>query len=207
MSSDISAPSPQDGAFLAQPPRFWSAAFHLSFLPRVIAFRIAEWRRTRGARRHVHIELPLMIFGCLTLLVLGLPAAVRGSILGWASTLAGAGGFVALFTWSILGERRERQRQGYRYDYAVFMPSVFFCCLLLGLTAGLIAGGVIYSPAMGYLWAVPGLVAGYLAGIYAARWVHALGFMGEWFVYLAMLGLIALPIEDMIVILIYASKG
>lgn len=193
--------------FLTQPPPFWSAAFHVSFLPQVIAFRIAQWRRERGARHHVHIEIPLLIFGCLLLMVLGLPAALHGSLLGWLSAALGAGALIALFAWSILGEYRARRREGYRYGYPVFMPSVFFCCLLLGLTAGLIAGGVIYSPVMGYLWAVPGLVAGYLVGLYAARWVHALGFMGEWCVYLAILGLIFLPLEDAIVILIYASKG
>lgn len=80
--------------------------------------------------------------------------------------------------------------------------------MLLSLSAGLITGGVIYNvSAMGYLWAGPGLVVGYLVGIFAARWVHALGFMGEWFVYLAILGLVFLPFEDLIVILIYASKS
>lgn len=198
----------QDGAFLSQPPRFWSAAFHVAFLPRVIAIRIAQWRRQRGARRHVHIELPLVIFACLLLAVLGLPAAARGSLIGWMSLIAGLGGLLGLMGWSIVSEYRTRRREGYRYGYAVFMPSVFCCCLLLGFTAGLIAGGVIYdSPAMGLLWCGPGLVAGYLAGPFLARWVHALGFMGEWFVFLAILGLIFLPFEDAIVILIYASKG
>ena len=200
--------SAPDGAFLQEPPPLWRPAFHLAFLPRVIAFRIAQWRRERHVRRHVLIEIPLLIFGCLLLAVLGLPAAARGSIGGWLSTLAGLGGLLGLMGWSIVGEYRARRREGYRYDYAVFMPSVFFCCALLGLSAGLIAGGVIYdAPAMGYLWAGPGLVAGYLAGIFAARWVHALGFMAEWFVYLAILGLIFLPFEDLMVIAIFASKG
>jgi len=198
---------PLDGAFLAAPPPLWSPAFHLSFLPRVIALRIAQWRRKQDSRRHVHIELPLVIFGCLILLVLGLPGAVKGSFFGWACALAGAGGLLALMTWSIIGEARARRKEGYRYDYVVFMPSVFFCCLLMGLTAGLIAGGVIYNlAAVGYLWAALGLVLGYLAGIFAARWVHALGFMGEWFVYLAILGMVFLPFEDLIVVLIYAYK-
>ncbi|HEV2332291.1 MAG TPA: hypothetical protein VGV16_03945 [Gammaproteobacteria bacterium] len=198
---------PPDGSFLSTPPPFWSAAFHVSFLPRVIAWRIAQWRRERGARRHVHIEIPLLIFGCLLLVVLGAPAAAHGSIAGWGSAILGAGALVALMGWSMVGEYRTRRREGYRYDYAVFMPSVFFCCLLLGFTAGLIAGGTIYNdPSVGYLWCGPGLVVGYLAGLFAARWVHALGFMAEWFVYLAILGLVFLPIEDLIVILVYANK-
>lgn len=197
-----------EGAFLASPPSFFSPAFHVSFLPRVIALRIAQWRSQRNVRRHVHIELPLLIFGCLILVVLGLPAAIHGSVLGWGSTVLGAGALLALMGWSMVGEYRVRRREGYRYDYAVFMPSVFFCCLLLGFTAGLIAGGTIYNdPGVGYLWCAPGLVLGYIAGIFAARWVHALGFMGEWFVYLAILGLFFLPLEDLIVILIYANKS
>lgn len=196
------------GAFLASPPAFFSLAFHASFLPRVIAFRIQQYRhRDKGARRHVHIEIPLLIFACLILIVLGLPAAAKGSVAGWVSTLIGAGAFLALMLWSIVGEYRARRQEGYRYGYAVFMPSVFCFCLVLGVSAGLIAGGVIYdSPDVGYLWAGPGLVLGYLAGIIVARWVHALGFMAEWFIYLAILGLILLPIEDLMVILIYAGK-
>ena len=209
----MSEPSPStqaapDGAFLKAPPPFWSPAFHLSFLPRVIALRIGEWRRRRNERRHVHIEIPLVIFGCLILAVLGLPAAMKGSILGWAGVTVGAGGLLALMAWSIIGEARVRRKEGYRYDYVVFMPSVFFFLVLLGFSAGLIAGDVIYNdPATGYLWALPGLVLGYLVGLFAARWVHALGFMGEWFVYLAILGLIFLPFEDLMVLFIFASKS
>lgn len=207
MSETAPEPAP-DGAFLKAPPPFFSPAFHLSFLPRVIEFRIGQWRRSRGERRHVHIEIPLLIFGCLILMALGLPGAAKGSIAGWASTLVGGGALLALFGWSIVGEFRARRQEGYRYDYAVFMPSVFFFCVLAGFSAGLIAGGVISDiPSAGYLWAAPGLVVGYLAGLFAARWVHALGFMGEWFVYLAILGLIFLPIEDLLVIFIFASKS
>jgi hypothetical protein len=197
-----------DGAFLEAPPSFWSAAFHFSFLPRVIAFRIVQWRRSRNVRRHVLIEIPLVIFGCLFLMLLSASGAANGSILGWVGLILGAGALFALMSWSIVGEYRLRREEGYRYDYAVFMPSVFFCCVLLGLSTGLIAGGVIYNaPVMGYLWSVPGLVLGYVAGVFAARWVHALGFMADWFVYLAILGLIFLPIEDLIVILVFANKS
>jgi len=209
----MSEPSPSnqavtDASFLKAPPPFWSPAFHVRFLPRVIALRIAQWRRTRNERRHVMIEVPLAIFGCLILVVLGLPAAVKGSVLGWGSTLVGAGALLALMAWSVVGEWRARRQEGYRYDYAVFMPSVFCFCVLLGFSAGLIAGGIVYdSLTVGYLWAGAGLVLGYLAGIFAARWVHALGFMGEWFVYLAILGMVFLPFEDLIVIFIFASKS
>ncbi|HEV2448131.1 MAG TPA: hypothetical protein VGS58_19505 [Candidatus Sulfopaludibacter sp.] len=207
MSETAPEPAP-DGAFLKAPPPFFSLAFHVSFLPRVVAFRFGQWRRERNVRRHVHIEIPLLIFGCLILAALGLPAALKGSIAGWASTLIGAGALVALLVWSIVGEYRARREEGYRYDYAVFMPSVFCFFVLAGFTAGLIAGGLIHdSLAVGMLWAAPGLVIGYLAGLFAARWVHALGFLAEWFVYLAILGLIFLPIEDLMVIFIFAGKG
>lgn len=198
-----------DGAFLASPPSFFSPSFHLSFLPRVIGFRIEQWRRRdRNARRHVLVEIPLLIFGCLILGALGLPAAVKGSILGWACTLIGAGALLGLMTWSIVGEYRVRRQEGYRYDYAVFMPTVFFFCVVLGFSAGLMADGIVHNSSdMSYLWAGAGLVLGYLAGIFAARWVHALGFMGEWFVYLAILGLVFLPLEDLLMLYIYASKS
>lgn len=114
--------SAADGTFPASPPSFFSPAFHLSFLPRAIGFRIDQWRRERNVRRHVHIELPLAIFGCLILAALGLAAAAKGSILGWLCTLIGAGALLALMTWSIVVEFRVRRKEGYRYDYAVFMP-------------------------------------------------------------------------------------
>lgn len=200
----------QSGAFLDAPPPFLSVAYHCRFLPQVIAYRLAQRRgRPSGFGGHVQLEMPLVLFACVLLLVFGLPPALeRGSLGGWLSAVIGAAGLVALIGWSIIGEWRWRREGQHRYGYAEFMPSVFFFCVLAGASAGLIAGGVITnSPQMGYLWTVPGLVAGYLLGPFAARWVHGLGFMKTWFIYLAILGLILLPLEDLMVLLIYANKG
>lgn len=207
-----SGPDATSGAFLGAPPPFFSAAYHFRFLPRVIAYRVGQYRRrerSQGFGAHVQLEIPLVIFVCLILVALGLPPALQhGSIGGWVSAVIGAGALVALLGWSISGEWRWRREEGHRYGYAEFMPSVFFFCVLAGGSAGLIGGGVITDdPRMGYLWAVTGLVAGYCAGPYAARWVHALGVVKTWFIYLAVLGLILLPLEDAIVLLVYANKS
>jgi hypothetical protein len=204
-----SAPDAPDGAFLGLPPPVFSAAFHFSFLPRVIVYRLGERRRrSHGFGSHVHVEIPLAIFACILLVVFGLPAALQhGSVGGWVSAAAGACGLVSLLGWSIIGEWSWRRREGYRYGYAEFMPSVFFFCLLLGGSLGLIGGGSFGDdPLMGYLWTGPGLVAGYLAGLFAARWVHALGFIKTWFIYLALLGLVFLIFEDVLMLFLYAGK-
>lgn len=199
----------QSSAFLDAPPPFFSAAYHFRFLPRVIAYRLAQRRvRVSGFGGHVQLEIPLVLFACALLIVFGLPPALQhGSIGGWLSAVIGAGGLTALMSWSIVGERRWRREEGHGYGYAEFMPSMFFFCVLAGASAGLIGGGVITnSPSMGYLWTAPGLVAGYLLGPFAARWVHALGLIKIWFIYLAVLGLILLPLEDLMVLFIYATK-
>lgn len=197
-----------DASFLAEPPRFFSLAFHFSFLPRVIAFRIAQYRRNRNMRRHVYMEIPLIIFACGTLIVLGLPSAIdHHAIPGIASSVLGAGGLITLIVWSVYSEYRNRKQQGYRYDYAVFMPTVFFFCLLLGGWVGLLGYTIAYNASGNwYLWAAPGLLCGYVAGIFAARWIHVLGFMAQWFIYLAILGLVFLPIEYVLMLWIFASK-
>lgn len=200
------------GAFLAAPPPFLSAEYHLRFLPRVIIHRLDEYRRRQrppGFAAHVQLEIPLVIAACLLLMLLGLPPAMdHGSVGGWISAAIGAAALAALMTWSIVGEWRWRQEQGHRYGYAEFMPSLFFFCVVAGGSAGLIAGGVLSNdPKAGYLCSLPGLLAGYLAGPFAARWVHALGFMKTWFIYLAILALFLLPLEDLMVLFIYASKS
>jgi len=205
-------PDTPSGAFLAAPPPLSSVAYHLHFLPRVVVHRLEEYRqrsREQGFRSHAQPELPLVIFACLLLVIFGLPPALaRGSIGGWVSALLGLGGFAALLGWSIAGETRWRREEGHRYGYAEFMPSVFFFCILAGGSAGLIGGGVVTEqPLVGYLLSLPGLALGYLAGVFAARWIHALGFMKIWFVYLALLGLVLLPLEDLIVLFIYANKA
>jgi|GEM_PF-633092 len=208
MSEVIATDDASEGAFLSLPPPFFSAAFHLRFLPRVIVYRLGRRRPPQQGFHHVHLEIPLVLFACILLMVFGLPPALQhGSIGGWLSATAGAAGLVSLIAWSISEEWRWRRQEGHRYGYAEFLPSVFFFCLLLGGSAGLIGGGTIADdPRMGYLWAGPGLVAGYLAGLFAARWVHGLGFIKTWFIYLAMLGLIFLPLEDLMVLYIYAGK-
>lgn len=197
------------GAFLGAPPPFFSSAYHFRFLPRVIAYRLARLRISQGGFGFAaHVEVPLVIFGCLLLMVFGLPPALQhGSIGGWVSAILGAGVLTAFVTWAIVGEWLWRRQEGHRYGYAEFMPSVFFFCVLAGGSAGLIAGGIAGSdPRMGYFWAVPGLVAGYFGGLFAARWIHALGFIKTWVIYLAILGLVFLPIEDLMVLYIYASR-
>jgi hypothetical protein len=203
------APEAPDGAFLGVPPPFFSVAYHCRFLPRVIIYRLGERRRRQhGFGSHGHVEVPLAIFACILLVAFGLPSALQGgSIGGWLSTAVGAGALLSLLGWSIVGEWRWRRQEGYRYGYAEFMPSVFFFCLLLGGSLGLIGGGSFGNdPLMGYLWTGPGLVAGYFAGLFAARWVHALGFIKTWFIYLALLGLLFLMFEDVLVLFIYTGK-
>ena len=208
MVEAISAGESDAGAFLAAPPRFLSSAYHLRFLPRVIAWRLRRRRVQPQGFQHVQMEVPLVLFVCVLLVVFGLPSALQGgSIGGWISTVLGAGGPVALITWSAVEEWRWRRQQGHRYGYAEFMPSVFFFCILGGASAGLIAGALTDAPIMGYVWAGAGLILGYLAGPFAARWVHALGFMKIWFIYLAVLGLILLPLEDLVVLWIYSAKS
>lgn len=207
-SSADEAPS----AFLDTPPGFFTAAYHFQFLPRVIAYRLGQYRRRErpsGFGGHVQLEIPLVIFACVLLMVFGLPPALqRGSLGGWISTVLGAGAFIALMGWSIYDEWRWRKEDGRRYGYADFMPSVFFFCVLAGFSTGLIAGGIFTNdPHLGYLWAPSGLVLGYLAGLFAGRWVHALGFIKTWFIYLAVLGLIVLPIEDLVALWVFAAKS
>lgn len=199
-----SAPGEPGSAFLEAPPPFFSSAYHLNFLPRVIAWRLSEPRRQPPGFRHVQLEVPIVIAACLLLMLFG----AQGSIFGWICAAVGAAGLVALIAWSVAGESRWRREEGHAYGYAEFVPSVFFFCVVAGASAGLIGGGVITDdPRMGYLWALPGLLLGYLAAPFAARWVHGLGFIKVWFIYLAVLGLVLLPFEDLLVLYIYGSKA
>ena len=205
MSDDVT------GAFLDTPPPFFSAEYHLRFLPRVVGYRLRQYRersRAGGFRSHVQVEMPLLVVACVLLAIIGLPSAMQhGSIGGWISALLGIGGLVALMAWSIVGEWHWRRKEGHRYGYAEFMPSVFFFCLMTGGSVGLIAGGILSDrPLIGALWALPGLLVGYLVGPSAARWVHALGFMKAWFIYLTLILLVLLPLEDLLVLLIYAGR-
>ena len=192
------------GAFLEAPPPFFSFAFHFQFLPRVIAWRLSEPRGRPHGFRHVQLEIPIVIGACLLLMLFG----AQGSFIGWICAAVGGAGLAALIGWSVVGESRWRREEGQSYGYAEFVPSVFFFCAVAGGSAGLIAGGVITDdPMMGYLWALPGVVLGYLIGPFAARWVHGLGFIKIWFIYLAVLGLVLLPLEDLLVLYIYSSKA
>lgn len=191
---------------LSSPPRFFSTAFHFSFMPEVLFYRYRQYRdRDRNAREHVLIELPLIIAVCAVLAAVGFPSAVKGSIAGIIMLVIGAGGIVALVAGAVISEYLRRVKEGRKYTYANFVPSIFIFCLMLGFTAGLLTGDNIYkSRQIALISGLAGLFAGYIAGIFAGRWIHCLGFMAIWFVYLANLAaLLMLVVDGIMVFLVF----
>jgi hypothetical protein len=196
------------GSPLVQPPSVFSPAFHYRFLPHLLAYCYRRNQARKGQREHVYIEIPIFIALCVFLLMLGLPSAVQShAVAGIVLAALGGGGIVALIAWAVSVEYRSRKKEGYRYGYDVFLLSVFGFCVNLGLSTGLMIGGIGYEN----LWAcllggLAGLVTGYILGLYAGRWAHAFGFMTPWLVFLSSLGCVLLPIEDLIVVLVVVYK-
>ncbi|MBI5887236.1 MAG: hypothetical protein HZB82_00800 [Deltaproteobacteria bacterium] len=171
-------------------------------MPKVFLYRYRQYRnRDRNAREHFLIEVPLIIVVCAVLAAAGFPSAVKGSVVGIIISVAGAGGIVALVVGAVISEYLRRVEQGRKYTYADFVPSIFVFCLVLGFSAGLLTGGVIYkSRQIALIFGLAGLLAGYAAGIFAGRWIHCLGFMAIWFIYLANLATLLMLIDDGITI-------
>ena len=87
---------------------------------------------------------------------------------------------------AVIYEYRCRVGSGYTYTYESFAPSIFIFFVLLGLTGGIVTVGLVYeSLTLATLGALAGFAAGYVAGIFAGLWIHGLGFMAVWFIYLA----------------------
>lgn len=175
-------------------------------MPEVLFYRYRQYRdRDRNAREHVLIELPLIIAVCAVLAAVGFPSAVKGSIAGIIMLVIGTGGIVALVAGAIITEYIRRVKEGRKYTYADFVPSIFFFCLMMGFTAGLLTGDNIYkSRQIALISGLAGLFAGYIAGIFAGRWIHCLGFMAIWFVYFANLAaLLMLVVDGIMVFLVF----
>lgn len=191
----------------AQPPPFLSPAFHLHFFPKVLRDRYRHYRsRDKGGRQHVLFEIPLVIAACIAVGIIGLPSAVKGSIVGLMMVSAGSLGLIALAAGGLISEYRVRASEGYCYTYDHFVPSAFIFFVILGLSAGVVMGALVYaSLALGLAGTLAGVCVGYLVGIFAGLWVHALGFMAIWFIYFANAASAFMIVFDFIVLLLMTT--
>jgi len=176
-------------------PGFFTAEFHLRFLPALLA---GKWREARNPPQrspfegHVPLELTVVPIVCIVFAALGAPGALKGSIAGILLSLAGFGGFAALLFMAL------RSTWGEPLSYEAFSASVFFFVLFLGATAG-----VFYASLQARFvlpWALAGAVVGYPLGILAGLWNQKLGFLAFLTVLAARLGMFGLAVLDIVLL-------
>lgn len=186
----------------ANPPRFLSPAFHLDFFPKVLVYRYRHYKsRDRNKKDHVLFEIPLMIAACGVTAAVGFPRALVGSFAGIVISAVGSLGLIAMVAGAVVSEYRCRVRSRYTYAYESFSPSIFIFFVMMGLTGGILTGGVLYeSLTVAVLGALAGFLAGYVAGIFAGLWIYGLGFMAVWFIYLANVVSAFMLVENCIVV-------
>src|SRR5438552_3766235 len=93
---------------LQEAPPFLSVQFHLRYFPSLIWQRMkprAEERRSSSFANHGSLEYVVLTMVCAGVIAFGLPAALRGSAIGWAAAGLGSLGLIGLLIGSVLGAR------------------------------------------------------------------------------------------------------
>jgi hypothetical protein len=101
---------------------------------------------------------------------------------GWALTIVGVGGIIALLVVSI------GSQWGHKPSYDTFLTGVFFFFVSLGVFIGIPMGMTYHSFWLGIATTIVGLVAGYAIGIFAGLRVQHLGWFAVIVNFIAALG-------------------
>ena len=165
-------------------PGIFSVAFHLGYFPELVWSQL--WGHPDSRKRHVLIEIPIVFVGALVLVGSGLPGAVeQHSPQGWALTLFGAGGALAILLYCL------RSSRGLSLSYAEFEPWVFLLLCALGVLGGMVLGLSWHWPWTG---AFLGASAGYWLGLGAGLQAQRLGPLRVFVALAAGLGLFGLAV-------------
>lgn len=142
-------------------PPFLSIRFHLQYFPALIWRRIrprAEEPRPSFAN-HGSAEYFLIMAVCVIAFVVGLPAALHGSVVGVMAAGLGFIGIAAILIFSVVSVR------GTYAGFEDFRIWVFFFFVMLGVTVGIFSGSLDHSTSKSLLYAAGGLAVGYPIGI------------------------------------------
>ncbi|MBI4388069.1 MAG: hypothetical protein HY582_03395 [Candidatus Omnitrophica bacterium] len=191
---------------LGPPPKFFSLAFHKDFFPAIL-WRLHLRRKKQREEysspfaNHVHLEIPIAIVFCITLLVMGLPTLItKHSLAGGAMAVLGSAGLIAMFISSLRSEKIARAEAGGGYSFDYFVAPMFFFFILMGVTAGLSVGFIRNSEWLAIIGSLTGLITGYMVGVFAGIWINYLGWIGAYVVYLVFAAMTAMGILDVILI-------
>jgi len=174
-------------------PNILSLEFHTRFFPALI------WNRLRPRERMETsfvstVEMYFLFVLCIIFIAIGIPNAIaHKSVIGWIAGGLGAAGILALLIHSIVSRKDPP-------SYDNFLIGVFFFFVILGLTAGIFAGSLNHSPALGFLAGAAGLIAGYLLGLLAGFWFQYLGWLASLVNGLAILAIIGMFFVDLVII-------
>lgn len=172
-------------------PKFLSLEFHTRFFPALLWGRLRPGTR-EGTGFSSTFELYVLFGICLALAVIGLPGAITSnSVIGWAVGGIGAAGTLALIINSIISCDTPP-------SYDRFLTAVFFFFVMLGISAGVFAGSLQHSLALGLLVGSGGLIAGYLLGILAGLCLQLLGWLASMVNGLAGLAVLGMFVVDLV---------
>lgn len=169
------------------PPKFLSQDFHTRFFPQVLRNRLhLKIREGKGTTFTSTTEMFISLTVCVILAIIGIPSAVKGSVVGWMLSILGVGGVIVLVIVSFMGQRGERP------TYGDFLIGVFLFFFILGVFLGIPVGMETHSFWFGLLTSVAGLIIGYVIGIFAGLWLQHLGWFAIVINMIAALGAIVL---------------
>ncbi len=175
-------------------PSFFSLAFHTAFFPGLLRRRLRRHEEPHRFGGDVPIEYRIALFVCVLTAIFSLPAAGRGSVAGGVIGGLGVVGFLAL----CLGSLRAGMEHGPTWER--FLPAVFFFFVVLGLTTGLLLGGLYHSRVLSLLAGAAGALLGYGAGITAGLWIQRLGWIAAFFDAAAIWAIVGMFAVDVFVL-------
>lgn len=174
-------------------PKFLSLEFHTRFFPSLLRGRLPRGTREVTGFSST-VERYVLFVVCCVLVALGMPSAIsRNSVIGWATGGIGAAGTLALIINSIISCNTPP-------SYDRFLTAVFFFFVMLGISAGVFAGSLQHSLALGLLVGSGGLIAGYLLGILAGLWLQRFGWLASMVNGLAGLAVLGMFVVDLVLL-------
>lgn len=172
----MNEPAPSPPAALPAAPAPWTPAFHLRFVPALIAHRLRPPPPQGGFAPHFDLVVPVATVFAFVLLAVGIDGLEQGStVIGGGLALLGGGGLLALVVVGIV-ESRGTPRTWERFSLPLFAFSIF-----TGLAAGTFLqrlAGVDWPPTAAAASIAGGALAGYLVGLLLGYWWQALGAFG-----------------------------
>ena len=179
-----------------QAPPFLSMGFHLRFFPALIWRRIRPHEEPSGSSfaNHGSVEYVLTLTAAALAAAIGLPAALRGSMIGIIAAGLGFLAIAALVIFSVVTAR------GTYASFNGFRLWVFLLCPASTMTAGWFLGSLAHSHVQSLLYGAAGLLGGYPLGIAAGLSAQRLGWFASVLDGLAMLGLFGVIVLDILLV-------